>query len=963
MQHVRDFYSDSIPSDHEGLFVIMEKVYNQGSIIVNVILPVNVFAFEKRRAGWKVRGRMNLVIAAALVFALMIVAQAQIVVSGIAPRTEYTDRATFTIQQAPGYSYTASLNGVAVPVGVPVTITNANFYELEVQRTAQGAPAENLIVPFIIISSARGSSETGLPPWTPLPVILSAAAEFAWARAEILAPTSYPAGMAAPLVVWIRDENGRRGVNGIVDVIPKLVVRRGVGSVLLTNVTEETQLNYAISLPGLVTNVQVNLETNTAWTTNSGTISANTTWPGNSRIVVQNLTVAAGVTLTIEEGSLIQVAPDAEIIVAGTIRTQGRMRNPVVFAPARQDEPWGGIELRTASARLDFFGTILTGGGADPDWFDTSGNGSSHRDEQPILYASDGARISLTDSAVIHGAGQAGHGENGYFDLNRTLIQGFITAGQYNGGSVTIVDSALIEFPADDDRFSDTDNDGLYLTGGAHFLTNSLVGWAKDDGIDAGSGSAGSVAVVNCWVESCYHEGMAWSEGRTVTLTGTVVLNCGQGIETGFGTPNVTVSDSLSTANIIGVRFGDNYDWDYDGFLRMTNSLALHNYRDVWGMTWDDWAYRSNQMDVTGNKLTQSNAHHPDNELWDAAAHSSELAGYMPVPGGNVGAGLALRSPSIRIGATNVPVRLSTFTTNLVSIDYRVLGRRGTIIETNISGTLLFTAGQTVQHIPISSELRNSDADMIQVQLANAENAELTGIARSYLLSAKPAAFDVLVPTGATWKYPDPSTDQGIAWRNAGFDDSTWRRGPSELGDGDGDEATEINIGQPDRFPTVYFRHPFVPGLSVGNGDLIARMKIDDGAVVYLNGEEVFRANMPAGAISYGTLASSTLENEWFTNVIQSSRLVAGTNLLAVEVHQRDLDSSDLTFDFELRQELPLELRAHQFGKHLILDWSGAEAVLEETSSLSGPWLRSGVEGGMIEISPSGGQRFYRLRE
>ena len=906
---------------------------------------------------------MSFAFAAGLVFASMVVAQAQIVVSGITPRTEYDDRATFTIQQAPGYSYTANLNGIPVPVGVPVTITNANYYELEVQRTADGAPAENLLVPFIIISSARGTSETGLPPWTPLPVIPSAAAEFAGARAEILAPENYPAGMAVPLILWIRDENGRRGMNGIVDSIPKFVVRRGVGSVLLTNGTEETQLNYAISISELATNVQVNLETNTVWTTNSGTISANTTWPADSRMFVQNLTVAAGATLTIEEGSVVQVAPNAEIIVAGTIRAQGRMRNPVVFAPARQSEPWGGIELRTASARLDFSGTILTGGGADPDWFDTSGNGSSHRDEQPILYASNGARISLTDSAVIHGAGQAGHGENGYFDLNRTLIQGFITAGQYNGGSVTIVDSALIEFPADDERFSDTDNDGLYLTGGAHFLTNSLIGWAKDDGIDAGSGSAGSVTVIDCWVESCFHEGMAWSEGRTVTLEGSVVMNCGQGIEAGFGMPNVTVSDSFSTANVIGVRFGDNYDWDYDGFLRMTNSLALYNHRDVWGMTWDDWAYRSNQMDVAGNKLTQLNPHHPQNELWYPDEQSTELANYMPVPGGDVGAGMALRGPSIRMDATNIPVRLSTFTTNTARIDYIVLSQRGTIIDTNRSGTLEFLPGETVQHIPISSEMRNSDGDIIQVQLANAENAELTGIARSYLLSDKSAAFDVLVPTGATWKYPDPSTNQGTAWQTMGFDDSGWRSGPAELGDGDGDEATEINIGQPDRFPAVYFRHQFVPELSSGEGGLIARLKIDDGAVVYLNGEEVFRANMPAGAISYGTLASSTLENEWFTNSIPRSQFIAGTNLLAVEVHQRDLDSSDLTFDFELRQGLPLELRAFQFGTHLILDWSGAGTVLEEAPTLSGPWTASAAEGGMIEISPSGAHRFYRLRE
>src|SRR6185436_5036377 len=65
----------------------------------------------------------------------------------------------------------------------------------------------------------------------------------------------------------------------------------------------------------------------------------------------------------------------------------------------------------------------------------------------------------------------------------------------------------------------------------------------------------------------------------------------------------------------------------------------------------------------------------------------------------------------------------------------------------------------------------------------------------------------------------------------------------------------------------------------------------DDGAVVYLNSNEVFRSNMPDGTILNGTLASSAIsgteETTWFTNkTANTSWLHQWTNVVAVEVHQ-----------------------------------------------------------------------------
>jgi hypothetical protein len=80
------------------------------------------------------------------------------------------------------------------------------------------------------------------------------------------------------------------------------------------------------------------------------------------------------------------------------------------------------------------------------------------------------------------------------------------------------------------------------------------------------------------------------------TATDSVALNCGQGYECGYEAPDVNTVHCLSTANVVGARFGDNYDWTYNGFLTVRDSLLLFNQRDIWGRAWDDWTVHLAQM-------------------------------------------------------------------------------------------------------------------------------------------------------------------------------------------------------------------------------------------------------------------------------------------------------------------------------------------------------------------------------
>ncbi len=85
---------------------------------------------------------------------------------------------------------------------------------------------------------------------------------------------------------------------------------------------------------------------------------------------------------------------------------------------------------------------------------------------------------------------------------------------------------------------------------------------------------------------------------------------------------------------------------------------------------------------------------------------------------------------------------------------------------------------------------------------------------------------------------------------------------------------------------------------------LLLKLIRDDGAVVYLNGTEVYRSNMPGGTIAYNTLASTAIggvdESTWYSASVNPSLLLAGMNVIAVEIHQSDVYSSDISFDFQL---------------------------------------------------------------
>ena len=154
------------------------------------------------------------------------------------------------------------------------------------------------------------------------------------------------------------------------------------------------------------------------------------------------------------------------------------------------------------------------------------------------------------------------------------------------------------------------------------------------------------------------------------------------------------------------------------------------------------------------------------------------------------------------------------------------------------------------------------------------------------------------IPRGDYWKFSDLATPPPGSWQYTAYNDDLWSAAPGPLGYGESYLAAEIGEARP---ITTYFRKRFELSGSVSK--LTAEVLYDDGMVIWVNGHEIHRLAMPAGAVGPTTLSTGHEEDGLYETVDLSAAipyLVDGLNTIAVEVHQSSASSSDLVFDLAL---------------------------------------------------------------
>jgi hypothetical protein len=240
-----------------------------------------------------------------------------------------------------------------------------------------------------------------------------------------------------------------------------------------------------------------------------------------------------------------------------------------------------------------------------------------------------------------------------------------------------------------------------------------------------------------------------------------------------------------------------------------------------------------------------------------------------------------------------------------------------------------------------------------------------------------------LIHGGDIWKYSDTGQDLGTNWSQPGYDDSGWASGTARLGYGDPTVFTTVSFGTnaSNKHITTYFRDSFVVPGNVTFTNLNFRLARVDGAVVWLNGQEAFRTNMPTGPITYTNWASKyTIIQEqpytFYPTNIAVSNLPAGTNLVAVEVHLYNASRTSLGFDMELIGMgcFSPALSIASAGTNIFLAWpvaNGTGYTLYSSTDLTAPggWTNAAAtvqtNSGqyVVTILPDAITRFFRLQK
>ncbi len=501
-------------------------------------------------------------------------------------------------------------------------------------------------------------------------------------------------------------------------------------------------------------------------------------------------------------------------------------------------------------------------------------------------------------------------------------------------------------------------------------------------------------------------------------------MECGYG--DGGNGPQSLVDHCLITGCQTGARYGDNYNTfaNYEGTITVQNSFLLYNFlRDAFAMDWrtSGWTYQDQRMVVKNSKLSraadaahQNGAEDTGVSVWNPAVDGASIAVFMPVAGSNVGA--ALLHDHYNDPLSTYPTdglftaRLSTFSSKAVTIPWTAVGkvnRNQPAENVYASGTLTFQPGETVK--AITAVLPGAPIfDVVRVYLGTPTNAELTGQDAWFTNTGSLPTLGVLAKAATGWDYyahryngatalattaqKPPADASSRAWTAVAYtEDSVWKTNKTApIGWGNlGAGAPFLVLGTTlsttagstiESGITTYFRHTFTVTDPAQVRALKLELLNDDGAVAFINGVPFPPINVDPGTAVGGVsgigsdkLATATKADgvgETVYDVLNAdasviSGLVAGTNVLTVEVHQGSANSSDMVCDAAITLTLNPPGSA-VFGLVSLsganfLMWDDPLMTLEASPDLNSWTPQAGVPSPVL-IVPNAPRMFFRTR-
>jgi len=243
------------------------------------------------------------------------------------------------------------------------------------------------------------------------------------------------------------------------------------------------------------------------------------------------------------------------------------------------------------------------------------------------------------------------------------------------------------------------------------------------------------------------------------------------------------------------------------------------------------------------------------------------------------------------------------------------------------------------------------EAAQFSVQVTNTEGTVTSTPVALTIDFGTPGSWQTnrLIEITSAWRYDVSQTDLGSAWTALGYPDGAWAAGGGLLYVEDSAlpaaKTTALPLTAGSLPTTCYFRTAFTNSITNAYSlGLLANTVIDDGVVLHLNGAETFRLRLPAGAVAYGTLASNvnnaTSEGPF---ALATTNLLAGTNLLAAEVHQSGATSSDIVMGLTL--DAVWQARLRDTFPPVVTNTSPAAGTTVSNLTQIEVWFSEGVRG------------------
>lgn len=420
--------------------------------------------------------------------------------------------------------------------------------------------------------------------------------------------------------------------------------------------------------------------------------------------------------------------------------------------------------------------------------------------------------------------------------------------------------------------------------------------------------------------------GLPAVENRTVEgVTGTTANLRGEVVETGNDTPFVTIFYGTTDGGSIAAAWQHAADVGLrDGtFTRFVAGLAANT----------TYFYRCRATNAAGSAWAPASESFTTTGLIPNAAVINEFH-YKPADRTNLEEFIELHNPGDAgldlSGWTLASAVNFTFPddTTLPAGGYLVIGEAPEVLLARFGVTALgpwtgklSSKGETIElrdaagvvrdrvsyragfPWPTAADGGGSSAELIHPALDN----DLGGSWRASG-SGTPAPPVTYIPAGASgWLYrrgTNEASSPVTAWRQISFNPTGWLTGTASFGYGGSYTPTTTVTGMRNLHSTMYYRKTFTVSADAIPDQLLLRLRYDDGVVVWINGTEVARLNVPAGQLAYNAIANGDHPaNAWEEYSLNntSAYLFGGDNVIAVHSINQSRTSSDYYFDLELR--------------------------------------------------------------